>query len=267
MVGWQSGTVAVTDGHLAWHRAGGDGPALVLSHGLTDNGLCWSRFAAAMAADFDVIMLDARGHGASSRMSPGDPPDPGQDLREAIDALGLTAPIVMGHSVGARATAAFVAANPGRASRIVLEDPPLLLPFDDATETMSRQERLRQHVATFGMLSASEIEAQGRVQSPGWHPDEFPAWVQSKHQVDPAALPVFANSWQHDFAALDRPTLLICGEHARGSMVSPACAAEAEALNHHIRTVRIAGAGHNVRRENFTAYVGAVRAFLIGDGG
>ena len=35
------GAIPVTGGHLAYHRTGGDKPALVLSHGLTDNGLCW----------------------------------------------------------------------------------------------------------------------------------------------------------------------------------------------------------------------------------
>ena len=95
----------VADGQLAYHRTGGEGPPLVLSHGLTDNGLCWTRFAAAMASEFDVIMLDARGHGDSSRMPSSRPHDPGADIAEAINRLGLVSPIVMGHSVGARSTA------------------------------------------------------------------------------------------------------------------------------------------------------------------
>ncbi|MCA6319719.1 alpha/beta fold hydrolase, partial [Phenylobacterium sp.] len=69
---WIPGEVAVSGGQLAYHRTGGDGPPLVLSHGLTDNGLCWTRLAEALAPDFDIIMLDARGHGASSRVGPGD---------------------------------------------------------------------------------------------------------------------------------------------------------------------------------------------------
>ena len=45
------GVIEVSAGYLA-HRNGGDGPALVLSHGLTDNGLGWNRFAAAVASEF-----------------------------------------------------------------------------------------------------------------------------------------------------------------------------------------------------------------------
>ena len=258
---WRTGTVPVTDGHLAWHRTGGNGPALVLSHGLTDNGLCWTRFAEALADEFDIVMLDARGHGASSRMPQGDAPDPGQDIAEAIDALDLVAPLVMGHSVGARAAAAFAAAYPGRAACIVLEDPPLL-PSANPTEMPERRARFRQQVAKLQSMSAQEIDAYGREQSPDWHTDEFHAWVKGKQQVDPEALPEFMTSWQQDFAAITAPTLLICGEVERGGMVTPALAAEAEALNPNIRTVQIDRAGHNIRRENFADYVTAVRAFL-----
>ncbi|UVO55296.1 alpha/beta fold hydrolase [Sphingomonas sp. SUN039] len=262
---WQTGTVPVTGGHLAWHRIGGNGPALVLSHGLTDNGLCWTRFAEALENEFDIVMLDARGHGASSRMPQCDTPNPGQDIAEAIDALGLVAPLVMGHSVGARAAAAFAAANPGRAARIVLEDPPLLPPAS-SSEMRQRRARFRQQVAELQSMSAQEIAAYGHEQSPDWDIDEFPAWVEGKQQVDPQALPEFATPWQQDFAAITAPTLLICGEPDRGGMVTPALASEAEALNANIRTVRIERAGHNIRRENFADYVTAVRAFLR-DGG
>jgi pimeloyl-ACP methyl ester carboxylesterase len=258
---WQSGTVQVSDGKLGWHRTGGSGPALVLSHGLTDNGLCWSRFAAALADAFDVVMLDARGHGTSSRMLPNQGADLGQDLAEAIAGLGLTRPIVLGHSIGARATAAFAAAQPSRAALVILEDPPLL-PLFDGRDLHTKQSRFREQVQQTQALSDHDLAELGRAQGASWHDDEFPAWLQSKRQVDPAAWPSFAAPWQQHFAALTAPTLLICGEPERGGMVTPALAAEAEALNPLIRAVHIAGAGHNIRRENFADYLATVRAFL-----
>jgi pimeloyl-ACP methyl ester carboxylesterase len=45
-------------------------------------------------------------------------------------------------------------------------------------------------------------------------------------------------------------------------MVTPTLADEAAALNPNVEVVHIPGAGHNVRRENFEAYLAAVRAFL-----
>ena len=94
---WQPGFFEVAGGRLRYHRTGGDGPPLVLSHGLTDNGLCWSRFAAAMESDFDIIMLDARGHGESSKAPDGALHEPAADIAAAIDQLGLELPVVMGH--------------------------------------------------------------------------------------------------------------------------------------------------------------------------
>lgn len=257
---WPGGRVPVTGGHLAYHRTGGTGPVVVLSHGLTDNGLCWSRLAVALQSEFDLVMLDARGHGESARLTDA-PNDPARDIAEAIAALGLTRPIVMGHSVGARATAAYANAHPGQVARVVLEDPPFL-PLADPAATEARRAKFRDQVARFQATSEAEILAQGRAASPSWHDDDFPAWAAAKRQVDPAAFPAYVTPWQEQIAHIDAPTLLIRGDAELGGLVTPALAAEAMALNANIRTAHIPGAGHNVRRENFPAYVSAVLAFL-----
>lgn len=260
---WQTGSVAISGGDLAWHRTGGSGPVLVLAHGLTDNGLCWSRFAAAMEDDFDLVMLDARGHGASSRILPGGASDPGRDLAEAIAGLGLHAPAMIGHSVGARAAAACAATYPESAAMLVLEDPPLLPPPSEQALAEWRA-RFRAQVIEASMLSDGDLAARGRAQGNDWHPDDFPAWVQSKRQVDPAAWPVFTAPWQHDIAALTAPTLLLYGEVERGGLVTPDIAQAAMQLNPRLRAVQISRAGHNIRRENLAAVLTAVRAFLEG---
>jgi pimeloyl-ACP methyl ester carboxylesterase len=260
---WSSGFVDVTGGRLAYHRTGGPGPPLLLSHGLTDNGLCWSRFTAAMEADFDVIMLDARGHGESSRLDEPATHDAGRDIAEAIDRLGLIAPVVMGHSLGARATAACAAANPGLVARVVLEDPPLLPPAEPS-EVERRRARFRKQVEKLRAMTDAEITAMGKALSPDWHDDEFPAWTAAKRQVDPEALPAFDAPWQASIAAIAVPTLLIHGDPDRGGLVTPVIAAEAVGLNAQVEAVRIAGAGHNIRRENLPDTLSAVRGFLLG---
>jgi len=261
MTAWPSGLLPISGGQIAYHRTCGDGPALVLSHGLTDNGLCWSRLAAALSPDFDVIMLDARGHGGSSRMIPGELHDPAADIADAIEALGLTRPIVMGHSVGARSTARYAGTWPDRVARVILEDPPLL-PLPDPAAVQRRRIRFREQIAKLQAMSADEMTAMGKSQSPGWHEDEFPAWTASKQQVDPEAMPEEVLPWQHTLAQISVPTLLIYGQPGHGGIVTPELAAEAQQINPNIRSVEIPKAGHNTRRENFDAYLAAVRAFL-----
>lgn len=261
---WPSGTVSISGGHLAYHRTGGNGQSLVLSHGLTDNGLCWSRVAALLAPDFDVIMLDARGHGQSSRIPLDAPHEPSQDLAEVIDQLTLISPIVMGHSVGARATATYANSHPSRVSRVILEDPPFL-PLPNPAATSVRRDRFRAQVEKFQAMSEAEIMAMGKATSPLWHADEFPAWTTAKKQVDPQAMPHYATAWQDSIAQITAPTLLIRGQSGGGGIINEEIAAEAQAINPNIRTVEIKAAGHNIRRENFEGYMAAVRAFLAVD--
>ena len=260
---WQIGYVPVSGGRLAFHRTGGIGPPLVLSHGLTDNGLCWTRVAAALASEFDIIMLDARGHGLSSRLSGGEAHDPGQDIAEAIDQLGLARVIVMGHSVGARASMVCAALQPDRVSKLILEDPPLL-PRLNRAQADRRREAFRQHVERFKSMSIEAIAAEGRAASPLWHPDDFPAWAEAKTQVDPSAMPIYERPWQDEMVDITAPTLLIRGDHAKGSLVTAELADEARLINPHISNALVRCAGHNVRRENFPDFIAAVRRFLVG---
>jgi N-formylmaleamate deformylase len=64
---WTEGDIDVDDDRPHFHRTGRDhAPPLVLLHGLSDNGLCWTRAAQILESDFDVVMLDARNHGDSA---------------------------------------------------------------------------------------------------------------------------------------------------------------------------------------------------------
>ena len=161
---------------------------MLLSHGLTDNGLCWGRAAKALETDYDIVMLDARGHGESARLHDGETHAPGQDIAEAIECLKLTSPIVIGHSVGALAVAAFANAHPHKAFKVILEDPPFL-PMTKPSAALDRQKKFRQQVAEFHAMSEAEITDMGKNLSPDWHNDEFPAWTLGKRQVGPAAMP------------------------------------------------------------------------------
>lgn len=258
---WQAGRVAVSGGNLAYHRTGGGSQPMVLAHGLTDNGLCWARTAQALQSHFDVIMLDARGHGDSVRMEPGEPSDPARDIAQAIAGLGISAPIVMGHSVGALAMSAMAAADPALPVMVILEDPPWFA-VQPPSNGAKRQQQFREQVADFAAMTDAELTALGQHLSPSWHEAEFPAWTLSKRQVDPEALPNWGAPWRQTVAEITAPTLLLYGETERGGLVSPQVAAEAMRINSQITAVQIEGAGHNIRRENFAGFLAQVRAFV-----
>lgn len=261
MSNWSSGRVDIADGFLAYHRTGGARPSLVLSHGLTDNGLCWTRLAQALEADFDVIMLDARGHGGSVRMGAGPDLDPGLDLAQAIEQLRLERPIVMGHSVGAQTTARYASLYPSKVSGVVLEDPPFTAQ-QDPSMTARWQADFRKQVAVLRAMTTEQITAVGKRLSPTWHEDEFPAWTVSKTQLDPEIRLYDCEPWQDYMVRITAPTLLIYGEPGFGGIVTPNIAKAAQELNPKIELAQLVGAGHNTRRENFEAFRVAVVAFL-----
>ncbi len=69
MAHWFIGETIANGIGIHYHRTGGDKPALVLSHGSTDNGLFWTRAARSLERDYDVIMYDQH----SSNVYPGGP--------------------------------------------------------------------------------------------------------------------------------------------------------------------------------------------------
>ena len=60
MATWTEHDILTNGIRLHYYRTGGDKSPLVLCHGFSDNGLCWTPLARELEADYDVIMVDAR---------------------------------------------------------------------------------------------------------------------------------------------------------------------------------------------------------------
>ena len=188
--------------------------------------------------------------------------DGGEDLVAVVTALGLEKPALLGHSMGAATVAHAAGLRPELFSCVILEDPP----WRDDWSAIRQQPQTP--APDWQALSIEQIGAAGRAQSPLWHPDEFPAWAESKRQFrGPAdwrarAIPGIVD-WRETVAAIGVPALLLRGGSSeRGAIVSAEIAAEAQRLNSRVQTACFAQAGHNVRREAFAPYVAAVSSFL-----
>lgn len=261
---WTSSFVEGPAGPMHIVRTGdGSKPPLILLHGFTDNARCWERVARAFEDRFDVVMVDARNHGRSAR-GPGGPGELVADVIAVLDGLVLSSVAMIGHSLGGRTGAQVAADRPDLVGRLVLEDPPWTrLRARRVLRMVRRRFAQGPFIESLLALDAEQILAQGRGQNPGWHDDDFPAWVEAKHQLDPRAAEALRPTWWWRTArALPCPTLLVHGDPPRGGMVSPGVAAEVADRNPRISTVRITGAGHNIRRERFDEFVRVVDEFL-----
>jgi pimeloyl-ACP methyl ester carboxylesterase len=87
-------------------------PALVLIHGITENHHTWRPLVHRLAEDHSVLLVDLRGHGDSDRCDPYDPLSYAGDVVETAAALGIEAPLVVGHSLGGVVATAFAAIAP-----------------------------------------------------------------------------------------------------------------------------------------------------------
>ena len=99
---WKQGNIPIHNSCLHYYRTGqGEKEPILLVHGFSDNGLCWTPVARELEKNYDVIMPDMKSHGLSGRIREAEPIDMASDLIQFIQALRLSHPIIVGHSMGA----------------------------------------------------------------------------------------------------------------------------------------------------------------------
>jgi pimeloyl-ACP methyl ester carboxylesterase len=109
----------------------GSGPPLVMLHGVTLAAAIWAPWLAHFAG-YQVLLVELPGHGLSGpvRYRRGAVREHTMRLMDGLfDALGLTAPPVVGHSLGGMFALWYSAARPGRiGSLVAMGDPAVALP-------------------------------------------------------------------------------------------------------------------------------------------
>lgn len=268
MPAWEAGEIEANGISVHYTRTGGAKPPVVLAHGFSDDGLCWTPVAEALAPRYDVIMLDARGHGRSAAPERGyDTAAQVADLAGAIAALGLRRPAVLGHSMGAATALGLAGVHPDVPAAILLEDPPARWSPtpDDTSAAENRLARHRSWLAGLRGKTREELIAKQRAEAPGWSEAELGPWADAKLRLSPHVL---NRDTRDDFdwpAALRRitcPALLIAADPARGAIVTEANAAALRALVPQLQVARLPEAGHSIRRDQFARYLEVVQAFL-----
>lgn len=264
---WYADRITTNGIHLYYTRTGGAKPPVVLAHGFSDDGLCWTPVAETLAAHYDVIMVDARGHGRS------DAPDGGYhatsmatDLAGVITGLGLHKPVVMGHSMGGSTTMALAGLFPDLPGAIIIEDSGASnIMADQSTEAQARLQQWHDRMVKLQSKTHAELIQHARTETPTWAEPELEPWAHAKLRFNRKALDrrdAARLDWDQILRAITCPALLLYADPERGGGVTAERAAEMQELLPQLQTVHIAGAGHNIRREQFAPYMTAVSAFL-----
>ena len=269
----------VLHGHRVRFHSSGDGPLLVLLHGIASTADTWAPVATGLAANHTVLAHDLLGHGASAK--------PRGDyslgayasgVRDLITALGYERATVVGHSLGGGIAMQFAYQFPERVERLVLissgglgrEVHPILrastLPGSEIVLALLGRRWLRTTGgavgATLGRLGlragedlagvAAGIASLGDADARG-------AFVHTaRAAIDPGGQRVSATD--RLYLAAHLPTLIVWGE--RDPIIPAAHGEAAHAAIPGSRLEIFAGAGHFPHREQPVRFVSLVEDFM-----
>ncbi len=260
MTSWTTGLCEANGINIHYLRTGGSNPPLILLHGLTGNGACWTPLTRSLEADYDVVMPDARGHGNSSVPLHGYRyEDHAADVIELIRKLGLSAPILLGHSMGGM-TAAVVATLAARIiSGVILVDPTFLSP--QRQREVCDSDVAEQHRRLLSQDKRDVLE-QLRSRQTRRSPEIVELIANARLQTRMSAFDVLTppNPEYHQLVStIDVPILFVIGD---SGVVSLETARELQSLNSRVRVEMIQDAGHGVHFDQPKRFEAVVRSFL-----
>lgn len=104
------------------YRFEGEGPLIVLVHGMAGSGATWDRVIPALAERFAVLAPDLPGHGSSAKPADGDYSlgSFASVVRDLMMTLGLDGGTIVGQSLGGGVAMQFAYQFPSRCERLVL---------------------------------------------------------------------------------------------------------------------------------------------------
>lgn len=116
-----SGMLA-TAGAEIWWQAHGEGPAVVLAHGIGGNHAIWYRQIDALARSNRVVTFDHRGFGLSRDLDGRGRDAFVDDLTALLDHLGIAKAALVGQSMGAGTCVGFAHRAPDRVAALAICD-------------------------------------------------------------------------------------------------------------------------------------------------
>jgi len=113
---------AVNGTEISYADTGGDGPAVVLSHGILMDQSMFAPQVQALAPEFRVITWDQRGHGGTAARGPFSYWDSARDLLGLLDHVGVQRAVLGGMSQGGFVSLRAALLAPDRVQGLILID-------------------------------------------------------------------------------------------------------------------------------------------------
>jgi len=253
------------EGERIYYECYGEGPALVLSHGLGGSHAVFFQQVPCFATRFRVVTWDQRGFGRSTdRTGAPGPASAARDLAALLDTLGIERAHHVGQSMGGFTALHFALAHPERVASLVLADTSGGLVTDELRAAFQTYVR--------GAAVAPPVEAWPLARHPALGDDlgrREPARAFLYDQLaslcapPPAAIPLELVRTEHAperLSALRLPLLFVVG--SEDPIFPPAALRSALARLAGARLIEIPATGHSPYFEAPEAWNAAVLAFL-----
>lgn len=286
--GWSDGFVYDNGVRVHYYHAvpAPGKPVIVMVHGVTDNGLCWTTLTWKLQYSYDIYMLDARGHGLSDPFTPSDNGETLiKDVVGFVKAMEFERPILIGHSMGAATVMRVGAEYPDLAKAIIMLDPGLprkdgndLPPVRKAPTSTVKNAQSDPNRLSINMLGEPETLAMqnnynyedlvkaGLRQNPKWNIVDIKYWALSKKQYHG---PYSDMDWQamngtmrtgESLSKIPVPSLVL---KADTSPEGRKANKEAVKGMQRVKLVHVDGAAHNLHHDELERTVKEIRGFLL----
>lgn len=267
---FDTGTVRINYVAHQGAEAPGDGPLLLLLHGVTSRWQAWLNVMPALAQRWRVVAVDLRGHGASGHVANGyGLMAYAEDVIGLIRHLGGPA-VLVGHSLGSMISIGVASETPDLVRAVVLEDPPLGA-FDG--RPFGVRPEYPRFVATRDLaregLPLPELTKRLAALAPNADPVATRARAASVARVDPDVLTfIFENRSVENYDLGDRlrriacPTLLLQGNPALDGAVSDLEVRWAASLIPDCTPAYLPHVGHGIHAADGPGFIQLVTGFL-----
>jgi N-formylmaleamate deformylase len=279
---WQSKTIIANGIEQHYYRTGGNKPTLILLHGVTAGSLNFLRVAKMLENDFDLILLDARGHGRSARVgNQFSFPLLVEDVAQFIKKLGLTKPHLLGHSMGGVTAALLAAKYPHLLGSVTLEES--LWAEDNQRQQIGQNEHyqawLKTYIAYLEKLKTLPHEARMTAALPfvppgaaeKWREEDYITLVECQAQLDMGLFGLGAALWS--MTRIDTPLselvkqiicpfMLMLGNPAKGGGNDPEIVQTVMANWHNGQCYYFEDSGHLLHQDEPEEFVALVKTFL-----
>ena len=103
-------------------RKYGQGPPLIIIHGLYGSSDNWVSIGRKLAENFEVFIIDQRNHGRSPHSTDHNYNLLKADLLEFMDTQSIKKAVIIGHSMGGKTAMFFAADYPEKVSHLIIAD-------------------------------------------------------------------------------------------------------------------------------------------------